>query len=817
MRKLSFVFSVFSLLLATVACGKENGEGATGGNNAKVAVTGVTLPAATAIPVGGSTKLTASVLPANATNAAVTWTRLNGTGSVSVDAEGNVTGDGAGSAKVTATTVDGSFKAVCNVTVDAALVAVTGVSIPETLSVGVGGSMKLPATVLPADASNKQVTWSAANGTGSVTVDTEGNVTGRSAGTATVTATTVEGGFTTSCTVTVGAATVAVTGVTLPQTLDVPLGGSVKLTASVLPAGATNSLVTWSRTNGTGSVSVDSEGNVSGLGAGTATVTVTTVEGGFTASCAVTVSAVADVTGKYYFSSSAGSDSNTGKSPSSPWQNLSKINGTTFMAGDSIFLKSGDVWTGPFEFVSKFTGTEQNPIVITSYGAGNKPRITATGGTAVLTVANSDYLKIKNIEVGPGNAYGLLCGINDRRDHSHITVEEVHVRDLPAAGIWFIADNNTNRSNDVVIKNCTADKAEYLFAITAGDNLQISGCTATNCGYGGFSLISVNGGSLDNCKVSNCGTGNYLNGACGIFLGITEDFLISNTEVCYQKRQGTNPDAEAIDFERDCHRVTVRGCNLHHNDGGAMMFFDSGSSTQVNSSCVVENTVFDNNGANAFNPRGFEIHYTALINNNNGIIRNNTFKLRDGWGMITTVDPSVTVSGNKDGSGNALPQAPAAQAAPVFKNAGFEDFALANGQYLYWAPTQGAWTFRGNGGVSTYGADFSLPSSGLVGRQAAFLQGAGMVMSQAVNLNAGSYKISFAGAYRSTGAALGVEIYVDGVQVGSTLTPAGATGFNTLTSSAFSVASGLHLVEFRSSGSSGDRTVYIDEVKITAQ
>lgn len=81
-------------------------------------------------------------------------------------------------------------------------VSVTGVDVsPSTASVEIGGTTTLTATVSPNDASNKTVTWSTSNS--SVATVSNGVVTGVSAGTATITVTTQDGGFTDTCTVTV--------------------------------------------------------------------------------------------------------------------------------------------------------------------------------------------------------------------------------------------------------------------------------------------------------------------------------------------------------------------------------------------------------------------------------------------------------------------------------------------------------------------------------------------------------------------------------------------------------------------------------------
>ena len=78
-------------------------------------------------------------------------------------------------------------------------------------------------------------------------------------------------------------------GVTLNETaVTVEEWSSVQLTATVTPDDATNKNVTWSSSDAS-VATVNANGLVSGIKAGTATITVTTDDGGFTASCEVTV------------------------------------------------------------------------------------------------------------------------------------------------------------------------------------------------------------------------------------------------------------------------------------------------------------------------------------------------------------------------------------------------------------------------------------------------------------------------------------------------------------------------------------------------
>ncbi len=73
---------------------------------------------------------------------------------------------------------------------------------PTELTMDVGDTAQLTATVTPEDASNKAVVWSSSDES-IATVDANGVVTAKAVGKATITATTVDGGYTASCQVTV--------------------------------------------------------------------------------------------------------------------------------------------------------------------------------------------------------------------------------------------------------------------------------------------------------------------------------------------------------------------------------------------------------------------------------------------------------------------------------------------------------------------------------------------------------------------------------------------------------------------------------------
>ena len=288
-------------LVTAVAPGKANitATAADGGKTAScavtvnpIAVTGITINKNSArIAVNDTETLTVTIAPANATNKNTTWNSSN-TNAATVDNNGRVTGRAEGTATISAVTSDGAFTASCAITVHT--VAVAGVTMKTSATVGIGGSETLTPTVIPANATNKSVTWASSN-TSVALIDSNGRVTGRAEGTANITAVTADGTFTATCVVKVSPNT-PVSGVSLNKTsMTLTQGASEKLTASVTPSGATNKSVSWTSSNAD-VASVDNAGTVTARSAGTALITVKTADGGKTASCTLTVDGIFNIT-----------------------------------------------------------------------------------------------------------------------------------------------------------------------------------------------------------------------------------------------------------------------------------------------------------------------------------------------------------------------------------------------------------------------------------------------------------------------------------------------------------------------------------------
>ena len=266
-KKLFLLFAAVAIILS--GCSKDK----------VVKVTGITFTQTGEVSVeaGKTTTLTITVSPADATNPSVTWSTSNA--SVATVVNGVVTAVSAGTAVITATANDGSgMKATISITVTPAFVAVSDITgVPNATEAG--KALTLTGTVAPTGATNKTIVWSVADaGTTGATIS--GNTLNTTAaGTAKVKATIANGAtattpYTKEFTITVSAAFVAVTNITLANT-ETTEGVPLTLNGTVTPTTATNKNITWSVKSGPATISGGNTLNTSAAGTVVVTATIT--------------------------------------------------------------------------------------------------------------------------------------------------------------------------------------------------------------------------------------------------------------------------------------------------------------------------------------------------------------------------------------------------------------------------------------------------------------------------------------------------------------------------------------------------------------
>lgn len=238
---------------------------------------------------GESATLTVKHTPAELEAPTYTWTSSNT--SVATVANGKITAVDEGTTTITVTAPERNLTASCTITVNSIVPASITLN-EQSLSLIVGNTSQLSATVSPNDAKDKSVSWSSSDAN-IATVSQDGLITAIAPGTATITAKTNTGGLTATCSVEVKKIEVASVTVS-KETFEMIVGQEETLTASISPLDATYKGVTWVSSDET--VATVADGVINALKVGEVTITVTsTDDSSKTASCSITVKSNNDV------------------------------------------------------------------------------------------------------------------------------------------------------------------------------------------------------------------------------------------------------------------------------------------------------------------------------------------------------------------------------------------------------------------------------------------------------------------------------------------------------------------------------------------
>jgi len=240
---------------------------------------------ASSLLIGDTLAMRADILPVDASYKKVKWSVENGTGSATISTSGVLTGISAGTVTVKATASDGStVYGTKAIKIHGPVIPVQNISVTaedEVSTIESGKTLQMYAVVAPSDATYREVAWSVIDGTGSAVIDEEtGELTAGNPGTVTVQATaTDESEVVGSTILTITAAQVPVSSITLTGDSSLLVGQTLTVDATVAPENATDKSIEWSVENGTGTATISKSGVLTGVSAGTVTVKATAADG----------------------------------------------------------------------------------------------------------------------------------------------------------------------------------------------------------------------------------------------------------------------------------------------------------------------------------------------------------------------------------------------------------------------------------------------------------------------------------------------------------------------------------------------------------
>lgn len=280
----------------------------------------------------------------------------------------------------------------------------------------------------------------------------------------------------------------------------------------------------------------------------------------------------------YYLNNLASnaSDSNSGKSPNSPFATLAALN-RVLRPGDTVKIQAGTSYSGELDISS--SGTSGAPITFTKAGSGADPVIDGTGHDAGIKVTGS-YITISGIDDVGGTDAGVQL-----TNSSHDLMENMQVSE---AGEGF---NVTGGGNDRFLGNYVHDL-----------NMVVNTPTPTNDDYGAI--------AFDISKTSN------------------DEFAYNKINHAQAQSYDYGADGGAFEVWQSVSNISIHD-NLAENSNGFLEI--GGTPTDTASNINVYGNVSDNNGDfswlhNDLNTN-FGMKITGLNEHNNTIYSPQTWQI----------------------------------------------------------------------------------------------------------------------------------------------------------------------------------------------
>jgi len=253
---------------------------------------------------------------------------------------------------------------------------------------------------------------------------------------------------------------------------------------------------------------------------------------------------------RYFFDSVNGSDANSGTSPTSPWQSLTKLNAVNYEPGTTIYLRRGSSWTG--SWVIDNSGTPQAPITFTAYGNTELP----------LPVFRN-----------PGSISNLTNAVKIRADY--VILEFVRVQEAQLSGVYI----DTGADHNIV---------RYIEATLTGEGINV---------HGQYNRVLFNH-IHDLTMVRNTPGGDDDYGAVGVWLFNHYNEVAYNRIInCRAPSYDYGEDGGAVEFYRD-----VNGSYIHHNYS-----FNTKGFTEIGGGTAYDNVIAYNMMVNSGRPLGLHL------------------------------------------------------------------------------------------------------------------------------------------------------------------------------------------------------------------
>lgn len=306
----------------------------------------------------------------------------------------------------------------------------------------------------------------------------------------------------------------------------------------------------------------------------------------------------------YYFDSVNGDDNNSGTEINSPIKTLAGLKNLDVKPGTHFLFKCD----GEYEVATSLTsnGTKENPIVISSYGEGEKPLLYTNEKTEVFRLFDCSYITISNLHIKAENGGGIWIDTINQTSEG-IIIDNVYFTDMQNYKVHSRDDFSNGAAaaraavmvkglpaksryavNDLTIRNCEVYNCANGFMIWGSwndsqtpwceedeiDPIYNTGLLIEKCYFHEMDAEAVvvgicDGALVTDCRAINCcqGEGVDENGEIEYFTAAmwfwgSENSTIQYCEIAGQKNVG---DGMAIDFDSHTNNCTYQYIYSHDN------------------------------------------------------------------------------------------------------------------------------------------------------------------------------------------------------------------------------------------------------------
>ncbi len=308
----------------------------------------------------------------------------------------------------------------------------------------------------------------------------------------------------------------------------------------------------------------------------------------------------------YYIDSINGNDENSAMSPEDAVKTIYGLRLESVNPGDTFLFRNGGTYSDPI-VITDWQGTKENPIIISSYGEGEAASLRTDLPTEVITLVDSSYITISDLEITAPNGGGIWINTKNKTSEG-ITLDNIYFHDMPNGKVTGRSDCQSGAAvaraavmvksfpkasrypvNDLTISNCEVDNIANGFIIWGSwneegnawvedekdiDPVFNEGLLITDCYLHDMDAEAILIGICDGALVTNCrmidtcqGEGLDENGEIQFFTAAcwfwgSVNSTVQYCEIAGQKNYG---DGMTVDFDSYSHNCTYQYIYSHDN------------------------------------------------------------------------------------------------------------------------------------------------------------------------------------------------------------------------------------------------------------